>query len=120
MWKAILAGTAALAVVGTSIVYAQSDGATNVRWNPSHEKRMPLSPEDMAAFTDARIAALKAGLQLTVEQEKLWPGFETALRDIVKTRMEHRLARRNEPRPADPVERLRRQAENLTTAGAAL
>jgi len=36
------------------------------------------------AFTDARIAALRAGLQLTPDQEKNWPPFEQALRDLVK------------------------------------
>lgn len=45
-----------------------------------------FSPEDFAAFTDARIAALKAGLKLTPEQEKNWPALETALRNEAKTR----------------------------------
>jgi len=43
-----------------------------------------LSAEDMAAFTDARIAALKAGLKLTPAEEKNWPTLETALRDAAK------------------------------------
>lgn len=113
MWKAILAGTAAVAIAGTSLVYAQQrpDGSA-ARARPSQA--------DVAAFTDARIAALKAGLQLTAEQEKAWPGFEAALRDIAKARMERRLARQSEPRPTDPVERMHRQAEELTTAGTSL
>ena len=40
----------------------------------------------MAAFTDARIAALKAGLELTPDQAKNWPAFEQALRDMVQLR----------------------------------
>src|SRR5262249_40724157 len=80
-----------------------------------------LSQEDRAAFTDARIAAMKAGLRLTPDQEKNWPAFETALRDIAKARQERVAARRqDEPRAADPVERLRRQADALTKAGANL
>ena len=35
-----------------------------------------LTPEDRAAFTDARIAALHAGLELNADQEKLWPPVE--------------------------------------------
>jgi hypothetical protein len=40
-----------------------------------------FSPEDFGAFTDARIAALKAGLKLTPEQEKNWPDLDWALRE---------------------------------------
>jgi hypothetical protein len=36
-----------------------------------------LSPEDRAAFLDARIAALKAGLELNAEQEKNWAPLES-------------------------------------------
>lgn len=45
-----------------------------------------FTPEDIEAFTDARIAALRAGLKLTAEQEKLWPPIEQAIRDLVKLR----------------------------------
>ncbi len=122
MWKSILAGTAALAIAGTSFVYAQQrsdDGPA--RWR--------LSQEDRAAFTDARIAALKAGLRLTPDQEKNWPTFEAALRDIAKSRMDHRAERNDEPRTGDrtdgagllgSAERLRRHAEMMMTAGANL
>jgi hypothetical protein len=50
----------------------------------SHHQQ--FSPEDFAAFTDARIAALKAGLKLTPAQEKNWPALETALREQAKAR----------------------------------
>jgi zinc resistance-associated protein len=72
MWKAIVAGTATLAIAGTSLVYAQQrsdrDGAQ--RWRPN--------TEDMRAFGEARLAALKAGLTLTPDQETNWPAFEQA------------------------------------------
>jgi hypothetical protein len=45
-----------------------------------------FSDEDRAAFTEARIAALKAGLKLTPAQEKNWPAVETAIRDLAKAR----------------------------------
>src|SRR3974390_1897004 len=54
MWKSIVAGTAALAIVGTSIVYAQRGREEGrERWQPSME--------DFRAFGEARLAALKAG-----------------------------------------------------------
>jgi len=42
------------------------------------------SPSDKTAFLNAHIAALKAVLALTPDQEKLWPPVETAIRDAVK------------------------------------
>ena len=49
-------------------------------------ERPKLSPEDFAALTDARVAALKAGLKLTPEQEKNWPSVEAAIREGGKAR----------------------------------
>src|SRR5581483_3625897 len=82
MLKTLLAGTAALAIAGTSIVYAQQqqgDGQQTVqRWRPS--------AEDISALGDARIAALHAGLKLNAQQEKNWPAVEAALKDLAKLR----------------------------------
>src|SRR3954469_11716211 len=113
MWKPVIVGAAALAIAGSSLVYAQQRDQGGARWRPSQE--------DRAAFTDARIAALKAGLRLTPDQEKNWPAFETALRDIATMHGEHRAAmQQNEPRSDDPVVRLRREAEMMSNAGATL
>ena len=49
-------------------------------------ERPKLSPEDFAALTDARVAALKAGLKLTPDQEKSWPAVEAAIREGGKAR----------------------------------
>ena len=71
MWKSVLAGTTALAIAGSSLVYAQKssdDFQRAERWRPG--------AADIAAFGDARIAALHAGLKLTADQEKLWPPVE--------------------------------------------
>lgn len=48
-----------------------------------------LSPDDAAAFVDARIAALHAGLRLSAEQEKLWPPVEEALRAFARLHVSH-------------------------------
>ncbi|SFU60547.1 zinc resistance-associated protein [Methylobacterium sp. 174MFSha1.1] len=60
-----------------------------------------LSAEDVQAFTDARVAALHAGLKLTPDQEKLWPPVEDAMRNLAKVRRDQREARRGRDR--DPV-----------------
>ena len=115
MWKTVLAGTTALAIAGTSLVYAQSPGGgldQVKRWRPN--------AEDISAFQDARIAALHAGLKLSAEQEKNWPAVETALRDLAKQRSERFAARASANRPTDALERLNLRAEAMTQRGAAL
>jgi zinc resistance-associated protein len=114
MWKAVLAGTTALAIVGSTVVYAQQRAA------PPERQRWQPSQEDMQAFADARIAALKAGLMLNADQQKNWPAFESALNDLAKLRIERRMARRNEGPAKDPTERLQRRADAMSTMGAAL
>lgn len=143
MLKTILAGSAALAIAGSSLVYAQQRDHGPVRDGRGPGAGPRLSLEDRAAFTDARIAALKAGLKLTPEQDKNWAPFEAALRDIAKAHQEHmamgpagdgprgdgpRMRRRGPDRDqaaaperdADPTARMRREAEMLTNTGTAL
>ncbi|MFN3657074.1 MAG: Spy/CpxP family protein refolding chaperone [Pseudolabrys sp.] len=116
MLKYVLAGTTALAIAGGTLAYAQQPGKGDgaARWRPS--------AEDVAALGDARIAALKAGLKLTPEQEKNWPAVEAALRDLAKQRADRVAARGGDKdaRSGDPVERLARRAEAMETRGAAL
>ncbi|QWG24746.1 Spy/CpxP family protein refolding chaperone [Bradyrhizobium sediminis] len=118
MKKFAIAGIAALAIAGSTAVYAQH----NRPWSHHHER---MSPEDRAAFTDARIAAVKAGLKLNAEQEKLWPPVEAAVRDFAKLRIDRANARMNAKpddtaQPADPVARLRDRAETMATTAAAM
>src|ERR1700731_2838012 len=82
MWKAALAGTAAIAIVGSSLVYAQERG------RPGEFERWQPNIEDMRAFADARLGALHAGLGLTPDQEKNWPAFEQASREMAKLRLD--------------------------------
>ena len=115
-----IAAVAALAIAGSTAVYAQ-----HRPWFHHHER---MNPEDRAAFTDARIAAVKAGLKLTPDQEKLWPPVEQAVRDFAKLRIDRANARMNAPRddaqdqqkPADPVARLHERADTMATTAAAL
>jgi hypothetical protein len=83
-----------------------------------------FSAEDFAAFTDARIAALKAGLGLTAAQEKNWPALEAALREQAKARAARMAEWREkaaEPHPHnDAIEGLRQGAKRLAARSAAL
>jgi zinc resistance-associated protein len=115
MWKTVLAGMTALAIAGASLAYAQQGPAAAAgakRWHPT--------AADIAAFGDARIAAIHAGLKLTPEQEKNWPAVESALRDIAKQRSDWFTARASANRPTDPVERLSLRAKVMEQRGAAL
>jgi zinc resistance-associated protein len=121
MWKAIVAGTAALAIAGTSLVYAQQRGGFDGgRGGFDAGQRRQFNSDDMRAFGEARLAALKAGLALTPDQEKNWPAFEQAARDYGKLRLDRMNAVRNAPENNDPVERLRQRAAAMTDSGAAL
>lgn len=117
MWKTVLATSTALAIAGSTLVYAQQ-GPGNGKGGEAHRWRP--SAEDIAAYGDARIAALKAGLKLTAEQEKLWPPLEKALRDQAKQRSERFAAHANAERPKDPVARMKLRAERMTQTGASL
>jgi zinc resistance-associated protein len=121
MLKPVIAATAVLAIAGSSFVYAQQRFGD--QWGPRSEQRHPISPADMAAFTDARIAALKAGLELTPDQLKNWPAFEQALRDFAKLRADRIAARQQQagnPQGQSPFDRLQQRADNLAKVSAAL
>ncbi len=142
MLKPVVVAAAALAIAGSSIVYAQQrfngpDGYGERA--PRFEHHYRPSAQDMAAFTDARIAALKAGLQLTPDQAKNWPPFEQALRDMAKLHMDRMQARQagnqqagneqagneqagnqQDAAAATPFDRLARHADAMAKTGAAL
>src|SRR5882672_9704312 len=101
-----IAAVAVLAIAGSTAVYAQ-----HRHWGYG---QMRMNPEDRAAYADARIAAVHAGLKLTADQEKLWPPVEAAVKEFAKLRINRANARMNAPqgdssaqKPDDPVGRLR-------------
>jgi hypothetical protein len=115
MWKRVFAGAAALAIIGSSLVYAQQRGRPG-----GFEPRGP-SIEDMRLFVDARLAALHAGLGLTTDQEKNWPAFEQASHDLAKLRLDRLNAARDRgPQSDDPADRMHQRAAAMTETGAAL
>jgi hypothetical protein len=119
MRKFAIVGIAVLAIAGSTAVYAQHN-----RWFHEHMGHMRMNPEDRAAFVDARIAAVHAGLKLNADQEKLWPPVESAVRELAKLRIDRANARMNakpeEDAQKDPVTRLRERADTMATSAAAM
>jgi hypothetical protein len=129
MLKPVIAATALIAIAGSSYVYAQqrSDGHRGFGdGGPRFEHRHRLSADDVSAFADARIAALKAGLELTPDQAKNWPAFEAALRNMVAQRIDRIKARQAAEQqgqaqtPATPFDRLAKRADAMNKRSAAL
>lgn len=119
MLKTVLAAIAALSISGASLAVAQSAP-------PADAPRSRPTAEDAAALTDARIAALRTGLKLSAEQEKLWPPIESAIRALAKQRADRMMVRadrrgdNNPPSRPDALERMRRSADAMTATGASL
>lgn len=86
MKKHLLIAATAIALAAPALSFAIAE--------PRHGHH-EMTSEDRAAFIDAKVAALKAGLKLTPAQEKNWPAVETTLREIAKAR-EDRFAQAKE------------------------
>jgi hypothetical protein len=82
-----------------------------------------VTAEDLNALTDARIAIIKSALQLTPDQERLWPAVEDAIRARAKARQDRLqslttgVAERGGPiqilRDRNPIDFLNRRADVL-------
>jgi hypothetical protein len=114
MIKTVAAGAAALMIAVGAAAFAQQPPP-----GPDGGRRA-FSVEDRGAFLDARIAGLHAGLRLTPEQEKAWPAFEQAYRDLAALRGRRPAGPGADDDSLDPVQRVQRRAEALTAHGAAL
>ena len=125
----------ALSAVAVAAVLALAplDGGTYaVADDSAQQQPSRFSPEDRAAFLDARIAALKAGLELNADQQKNWPPLELAMRDLAKERAARFAAWRERREGGDgqagddqsgdvnPIDRLTRASERLSARAADL
>lgn len=111
--KAAIAATAVL-ITASPLAYAEDASSNTV--GMTHP-----SAEDLKSLTDARVAVIKAALQLTPDQEKYWPAVEEAIRARAKNR-QARLEKVAELRDSsamdalherNPVELMQRRAERL-------
>jgi hypothetical protein len=110
MRKAFIAGLAGLAFA----IAAAGDAEQAWPRTARRHERQQLSSEDTKAYIDAHVAAVKASLELTQEQERHWPRLEQALRDITQSRLDRLEAWREREAPEDQVEAMRDQADALT------
>ncbi len=108
---ALLALVAA-AVAAPLVAQAQQDEMQQHRFVPT--------PEDRAAFLDARIAALHAGLELTPDQEKLWPPLDSALHDFGKLVADQRQKFHDTKQSLDPIAKLKMRSDNMIARGQGL
>lgn len=125
MLKPVIAATAILAIAGSTFVYAQQGGYRGFRdGGPRFEHRHRLSADDVSAFADARIAALKAGLELSSDQAKNWPAFEAALRNMVQLRIDRikaqQAAQQQDQAQTSPFDRLAERADAMSKRSVAL
>jgi zinc resistance-associated protein len=114
MWKALVAGTTMLTIASSTLATARQPSPVE----PPHHAN--LTADDVAAFSDARIADFKAALMLTPIQEKNWPAVEQSLRGMSKERIAQRKARATVGQDADATDRLRGRADALANRAAAL
>src|SRR5262249_29781803 len=108
MKKTLITCGMALALMAPSMSFAQEKAPEGAR---EHHQ---LSPADLKAFTDARIAGLKAGLALTPDQEKHWAPVEQAIRDMAQARQARWAARREHKEHEDAIAKLRARADAMT------
>ena len=123
MLKMAAVGTAALFVTASSLAYAQA---------PAVRSLERVTEADVAHLTDARVNVVKSALQLTPDQEKLWPAIEDAIGARAKdrqTRVANVAKEAAELRDRSPIENLRdrnpvdflsQRADALTQRGADL
>jgi len=119
MRKEMIGAVAALFIAGAPVAYAQQAAS-----NPSDAaEKGRLSQADFKMLTDIRVGVIKAALQLTPEQEKLWPAVEEAIRTRAETRYRRLAAlkeRLDQPRDFDPVQLYRQRADALADRAAGL
>jgi hypothetical protein len=112
--------------VGASLSFATvvppalAQGQQQPQAQDQADQEKEASPSDKAAFLNARIAALKAVLALTPDQEKLWGPLETAIRDAHKESMERAQKMHTAPEPSTVFEMLDTVADHEIARAQAL
>jgi zinc resistance-associated protein len=122
-----------LAVLAAWTFVPAARAASDESSGPATE-RMQEWAADHEAFLDAKLAGLKAGLRLTSDQEKLWPPFETAIRDAAKLHMDQMKSMMDRMRKmhammmqgsapgeaVSPIDRLEAMGQGMSARGAAI
>ena len=85
MKRTVLGVLAALAVSASAFALT---AAAEGDQQSTRAERMQHWAADRETIVDAKLAGMKAGLDLTADQEKLWSPFESAVKDAAKARMD--------------------------------
>jgi hypothetical protein len=114
---------AALSAFGVCVyAFAPTAASAQNDQQPSRAERMRQMAEDRQTMLDAKLAGMKAGLQLTPDQEKLWAPFESAVKDAAKARMEAMgqmmQAARERGERMSPIDHLEAMADRLSRGAA--
>jgi hypothetical protein len=104
------------------VVLLLSSLSPSLAQNPAQAPSQDLlNAADWKSLTEARIAAVKAALQLTPDQEKLWPAVEDAIRARGQGRYLRLQALAASPSgDVDPIQLLRSRADSLAQRSAEL
>ncbi len=120
MWKrhalVAMVAVAVLTTLGSSSTLAQQEQRDRL----PVPRSSPPGRDDAAAYLEARIAALHAGLQLSAEQERIWSPFEQAYRELASLRTVHARPVGDDAGVRDPVARMEGRAEALIRWGTVL
>ncbi|MEJ0096233.1 MAG: Spy/CpxP family protein refolding chaperone [Methylocella sp.] len=110
MLTKVAIGLTTLFISGSSLGYAQQAAA------PAPQTQQRFSASDWNALTAARIAVVKATLQLKPDQTQYWPAIEEAIRNRATTREQRMVALRatlGEQDEFQPIEFMRARADAL-------
>ena len=119
MRKGMIGTVAALFIVGAPMAHAQQ-ASSGPGGTPESGR---LNQAEFKMLTDIRVGVIRAALQLTPEQEKLWPAVEEAIRARAETRYRRLAAlgeRMGQWRDVDPVQLYRQRADVLADRAAGL
>lgn len=117
MLRKVAAGAAALVIAAGAACHAQTAPAPGGETQAAASEAHAALAADHAAFVSARAAAIHAGLQLTPDQEKTWPAFEKAYREVAENR-HHRFFHAQDE-SLDPLQRAQHRADALAAGSVA-
>jgi hypothetical protein len=123
MIRTLVGALAAVAISASAFALTAAAAEGDQQSGPAMMERMQHWAMDRETLLAAKLAGVKAGLQLTADQEKLWIPFETAVKDAAKARMEavqKMMETRGQAEHMSPLDRLQAMADHLSQAGANL
>src|SRR5580700_5023199 len=108
-----------LLLTAAALVGAASIGSAGAQ---DRARRPELPANQLSDQVDAQTARIRADLRLTPDQEKNWAGFESAMRDVGKTRADRENTQRSDSAeqkgPLDIIDRMHQEADYMSERSA--